>query len=460
MSDARRVAVLVAERDPRLAETLAQFLTRRGCEVTACGEASAALGALRAEAFDVALLDLGMPALDGMAVLRAVREDALPPEVIILTGDATIESAVAAMTLGAYAYLTRPYRLAEIEVLVHRAWEKRRLAREHATLSARVARLEGAHELVTAYAPLQAVLALAARAALTDAPVLIAGESGTGKELVARMLHRASPRAGGPWAEVDGGAVPAARLEIELFGREADAARGGARTLGVIELASGGTAFVDHVEALDARAQEKLRRVLEDGVFTRVGGAQKVRADARLIVATDRDLEAMAVEGAFRADLLERLGAVHVLLPPLRERSVDIPLLARRFLGRAAGDGPPRTLSADALDALQSYAWPGNVTELRHVIERAALATTAAEIDAADLLLGRPALAARARAVAEPPASLGEVERRQIEAVLRHVDWHQRRAAEILGISAKTLYRKMREHGFHRPRRTRTRERA
>ena len=189
MNDRQRIKVLVAEDEPHLGAVLAQFLIERGCEVTACADGRAALDALRAEAFDVALLDVLMPGLDGLEVLRAVREDAAPPEVIIITGNASIETAIGAMKLGAYDYLSKPYRMAEIDVLVRRAYEKRRLRSEHAMMSARLARLDDADEIVTQYAPLKAVLAMVARVARSDTPVLITGESGTGKDVVARMIH-------------------------------------------------------------------------------------------------------------------------------------------------------------------------------------------------------------------------------------------------------------------------------
>ncbi|HUO51344.1 MAG TPA: sigma-54 dependent transcriptional regulator [Gemmatimonadaceae bacterium] len=452
MSDGPRIKVLVAEDEPHLSAVLAQFLIERGCDVTTCGDGRVALDTLRAESFDVALLDILMPAMDGLEVLRAVREDAAPPEVIIITGNGSIDSAIGAMKLGAYDYLTKPYRMAEIDVLVRRAFEKRRLAREHAMMHARLVRMDAADEIVTDYAPLKAVLALVERVAKSDSPVLISGESGTGKELVARLVHRLSARADGPWVDLNGAAIAPDRMESELFGHEKGAFHGaGERGLGLLELASGGTLFLDQVGALDPKAQGKLLRALEQGMFYRAGGTQKVRSDFRIIAATNQDLAAQVGEGAFRADLYYRINAVSIHLPPLRERAVDIPLLAKHFLSHTAG-GAARTLSVDALDALQAYPWPGNVRELRNVIERAALVASAPEVRAADLALGVGMPVAPARAAADPMTSLEEMERRHIDAVLRQVNWHQGRAADTLGISPKTLYRKIREYGISRPR--------
>ena len=452
MIDTPRIKVLVAEDEPHLSAVLAQFLIERGCDVTTCADGRVALDALRAESFDVALLDILMPGMDGLEVLRAVREDASPPEVIIITGNGSIDSAIGAMKHGAYDYLTKPYRMAEIDVLVRRAWEKRRLAREHAMMHARLARLDAADEIITQHAPLKAVLALVERVARSDSPVLFSGESGTGKELVARLLHRASARADGPWVDLNGAAIAAERMESELFGHERGAFPGATeRKLGLLEMASGGTVFLDQVGALDPKAQGKLLRALEQGMCYRAGGTQKVQSDFRLIAATNQDLAMQVGDGSFRADLYYRINTVSITLPPLRERAVDVPLLARHFLTRTAG-GAARTLSVEALDALQAYPGPGNVRELRNVIDRAALVGPAPEIRAIDLALGLGMPVAPARAGAETLTSLEEMERRHIDAVLRQVNWHQGRAADILGISPKTLYRKIREYGISRPR--------
>ena len=443
-----RIKVLIAEDEPNLGALLEKFLAGRGHDVRTFTDGRAALDALRAEAFDVALLDIVMPELDGLEVLRQVREDVSPPEVIIITGNGTIETAISAMKLGAYDYLSKPYRMAEIEVLVRRAWEKRQLSIENTLLQTRLARADAAPEVVTQYAPMQAVLALVERVAKSDSAVLVSGESGTGKELIAHALHQLSHRAAGPLVDVNCAAIPDDSLESELFGHERGAFPGAvARKLGLFELASGGTIFMDEIGALDQRLQGKLLRALELGSFYRVGGTQKVHTDLRVVAASNQDLAQRVADGTFRSDLYYRINTISITLPPLRERTVDVPLLANHFLSQFGGPSAP-TLAPDALEAMQRYAWPGNVRELRNVMERAVLLATNGVVHAADLPLGGSAPGGRA---AEPMVPLDDVERAHIESVLVHVNWHQGKAAEILGISPKTLYRKIRDYGLHRP---------
>jgi DNA-binding NtrC family response regulator len=443
-----KIKVLVAEDEVHLGQILSNFLTGRGYAVHVVTDGRAALAALRAEAFDVALLDIVMPELDGLEVLKQVRADADPPEVIIITGNGTIETAISAMKLGAYDYMAKPYRMAEIDVLVRRAWEKRRLARENVLLQSQLERAGGATEIVTQYAPLQAVLDVVQKVAPSDSAVLIMGESGTGKELVAQMLHRLSGRTG-PFVDVSCASLSEGMLESELFGHERGAFAGAdERRLGLMELAAGGTMFLDEVSELSLKLQSKLLRALDQRSFYRVGGTQKVEVDVRILAASNRDLAQRCTEGSFRDDLLYRINTIEIKLPPLRERAVDIPLIARQFLKQYGRTQPP-TLTVDALDVLTRYPWPGNVRELRNVIERVVLLAHGPQIRGSDLPLQ---LAGQGTATASGPGvSLAELERRHIESVLHNVNWHQGRAAVALGISSKTLYRKIREFGFQRP---------
>jgi DNA-binding NtrC family response regulator len=444
------IKVLVAEDEPHLGALLEKYLVGRGYHVTTRADGRSALDALRAEAYDVALLDIVMPEMDGLEVLRQLREETSPPEVIIITGNGTVETAISAMKLGAYDYLSKPYRMAEIDVLVRRAWEKRQLARENTLLQSRLSRLDDAPEILTQYAPMQAVLSLVERVARSDSAVLISGEPGTGKDLVARTLHRLSHRANGPLVDLNCAAIPESLLESELFGHEKGAFPGAsARKLGLFELASGGTIFLDEIGELDVKVQGKLLRALELGAFYRVGGTQKVFADVRVVAASAQDLATRVAEGTFRAELYYRINTISITLPPLRERAVDVPLLARHFLGTFGGAQAP-ALSQEAMDALQGYDWPGNVRELRNVIERAVLLSNDGVIRATDLPVLRAPQRGGARS-ADAELSLEELERRHIDTVLRAVSWHQGRAADILGISPKTLYRKIRQYGFRRP---------
>jgi DNA-binding NtrC family response regulator len=444
-----KIKVLVAEDEVHLGQILSNFLGGRGYAVQSVLDGRAALDALRAESFDVALLDIVMPEMDGLEVLKQVRADADPPEVIIITGNGTIETAISAMKLGAYDYMAKPYRMAEIDVLVRRAWEKRRLARENVLLQSQLERAGGAAEITTQYAPLQAVLDVVTRVAPSDSPVLITGESGVGKELVAHMLHRLSGRSG-PFVDVSCAALSEGMLESELFGHERSAFAGAdERKLGLMELAAGGSLFLDEISELSPKLQGKLLRALEQRSFYRVGGTQKVEVDVRVLAATNSDLGSRVSEGLFRDDLYYRVNAIGIELPPLRDRIVDIPLLARQFL-RQFGKTSPPSLAPDAVDLLTRYPWPGNVRELKNVMERAVLLAQGPLIRAAELPLQLPG-GGGATPWASPPVSLAELERRHIESVLHNTNWHQGKAASALGISSKTLYRKIREYNFRRP---------
>ena len=454
-NDARqpRIKVLIAEDEENLGTILEQFLVGRGHHVQTVRDGRSALQALRADTWDVALLDIVMPEMDGLEVLKAVREETAPPEVIIITGNGTIETAITAMKLGAYDYLSKPYRMAEIDVLVRRAWEKRQLARENAAMHNRLERVDAIPELITQYAPMQAVLALVEKVARSDSSVLISGESGTGKELIARAIHRISPRARHTLVDINCAAIADQLLESELFGHERGAFTGAlSRKQGLFELAQGGSLFMDEIGELEPRLQGKLLRALETGSFFRVGGTQKVEVDVRIIAATNKDLGRAVSENQFRGDLFYRINTIGVTLPPLRERTVDIPLLADHFLRRFGGAHPPR-LGPDAVEALQAYHWPGNVRELRNVMERAVLLSTGGAIHARDLpLTAGVQMPGTVAPVPGQAVSLADLERRHIESVLTQTSWHQGRAAQMLGISSKTLYRKIREYGFTRPR--------
>lgn len=444
------IRVLIAEDEAHLGMVLEHYLSARGFAVTMVRNGREALNCLRAESFDVALLDVVMPELDGLEVLRRVREEPLPPEIIVITGNGTIETALAALKLGAYDFLSKPYRMAEIDMLVRRAWEKRLLTRDNRMMQTRLERSDGEPVFVTAYAPLLAVMALAERIASSDSPVLIGGEVGTGKRLVARVLHHRGKRSGQPFIALNGATRAGARLDIELFGAERGAIAGAVeRTIGAIELAAGGTLFLSNVGEMDLAVQERVAQMLDEGTFTRVGGTRAVELRARLVGSTTRDLSRVVATGGFRNDLQHRLSAARVALPPLRERLPDVLRLADHFLAELGGTRPP-SLSGDALVALERYRWPGNVRELRNVMDRAVMLSTDGSIHASDLPLSNEPSSV-ARAVPAVISTLAELERRHIVDVLQRTQWHQGRSAELLGISPKTLYRKIREFGLRRP---------
>ncbi|MES2525292.1 MAG: sigma-54 dependent transcriptional regulator [Gemmatimonadota bacterium] len=444
------IRVLIAEDETHLGTILEQFMTARGFSVTIVRNGRAALERLQTETFDVALLDIVMPELDGLEVLRLVREEPMPPEIIIITGNGTIETAIAALKLGAYDFLSKPYRMAEIEALVRRAWEKRVLTRDNVLLQSRLRRAATEPHFVTQFAPLLAVLSLVERVAASGSPVLVSGESGTGKDLIARLLHARSGYGDGPFVDLNCAALAEPLVETELFGIEKGAFPGAdQRKVGLLELAAGGTLYLDNVGDLDVKLQGKLVRALETGSFYRVGGTQKVQVNVRVVASTTRDLSRLAAQGEFRDDLLHRINTIRVVLPPLRERTVDVPLLARHFLGQFGGGAPPE-LTPDAVATLERYRWPGNVRELRNVIERGVLLAQDGVIGARDLPLGLE-IGAGARATPSAALTLSELERQHIAEVLERSNWHQGKASEMLGISPKTLYRKIREYGFRRP---------
>ncbi|MDH3217751.1 MAG: sigma-54 dependent transcriptional regulator, partial [Candidatus Krumholzibacteria bacterium] len=303
MADAT-IRILLAEDERNLSRILETQLRKKGFSVEVAYDGRAAVELLKHNEFDVALVDLVMPELDGIGVLRQAVELDAPPEVVIVTGNGTVETAIAAMKLGAYDYVTKPCRVAELEMLVRRANEKRRLSMENVRLQTRLSRREEFPEIVTASPAMMEVLDLSRKVATSNSAVLITGESGTGKELVARAIHRLSTRGEGPLTDINCAAIQDNLLESELFGHERGAFTGAmTRKLGLFELADGGTLFMDEIAELAPRLQSKLLRALENGEFFRVGGTQKVRTDLRLLAATNRDLDSEVAEGNFREDL-------------------------------------------------------------------------------------------------------------------------------------------------------------
>lgn len=466
VGNAGLIRVLIAEGEPHLGAMLEHSPSARGLAMRSVRGGRAALEVLRSEPFDVALLDVVMPDVDALEVLRQLRGVPQPPEIILMSGHGTIETALAALQLGAYDFLSKPYRMAEVDALVQRAWEKRMLLRSVQHLRARLERQEDMPVFVTQYAPLSAVRSMVETFATSPMPVLVSGEAGTGKTLVARLLHRHGASPAGPFVQFDCAAVDPALHVAELAGveRGSDAAAG--HRPGVFELAQGGTLQLRHIEALSPSAQALLLDALDQLAFTRGGGRPRLPFDVRVVVSSTRDLAPLIERGRFGETLWHRLSAIRVAMPPLRDRAVDIPVLAHHLLDVAnPGHRLPLRLSDDAVAALEEYPWPGNVRELRLVLERAALLAPNGVVEVEHLALpsataGRPesprptpghVTGADASPSDGGTPSLGELERRHIAEVLDRTGWHQGRAAERLGISPKTLYRKIREYGFTRP---------
>ena len=439
------IRVLVADDEKNLRELLVRELTRKGHAADGVPDGQAALDRLKEEVPDVLLLDMKMPRLEGIEVLRALQDFAEVPQVIVMTGFQEVSTAVEAMKLGAYDYLTKPARIEELDILVRKAAEKGRLMRQNVLLRAQLGTQGGDGGIITVNSKMEEILRLIDRVAPTESSVLILGESGTGKELVARAIHDRSPRAGQAFVPIHCGALPREVLESELFGHEKGAFTGAVGTKpGLIELADGGTLFLDEIGEMEPDSQVKLLRVLETRAFFRVGSTRQRTVDMRLVAATNRDLAEALKTNQFRQDLYYRINTITLTLPPLRERREDIALLARHFLEQNAAYGLKR-LSATALRALEAYDWPGNVRELEHAIQRAVILTGGEEIQPADL---QAELQGGEPARAPGSGSLEDVERQHIIATLRQVGGHRAKAAALLGIDPKTLYRKIQSYGI------------
>jgi DNA-binding NtrC family response regulator len=433
--------VLVLEDERALAEMIVEELSGEGYAVTPTASVAGALEALKHGSFDVALLDLNVPDGSGLDVLKAISEEGLPTETIVLTGNATVSNAIVAMKLGAYDFLTKPTRMDELQALVSKAAEKARLRQENTALKAQLARDAGVEGLVTEDAAFKQTLAVLERVAPSDLPVLIQGESGTGKELIARAVHEKSARAPYPFMAISCGAVPETLLESELFGYERGAFTGAlSRKPGLVELANRGVLFLDEIGDITAAVQSKLLRFAETQEFFHVGGTRPLRTDVRIVAATSKDLKHEVADGRYRQDLYQRLNGVTLWLPPLRDRRGDIPLLAAHFLQRYSLG--KKTLSEGALDALKKYAWPGNVRELQMVVRRAAVLVKGDVIEPKDVSLDLSQPNWKSGAL-RAGLTLAELEKEYINTILQQHDGHRGRAAKALGIDPKTLYNKL-----------------
>ncbi len=465
--------VLVIDDEPGICQAFSKLLKGLGHEALVAPSAEQGLPAARREAPDLVLLDIRLPGMDGLAALEALKAEGFAAPVVILTAHGTLDTAVRALKLGAFDYLTKPVDLATAEAVISRALEKARLSQEVARLQREVAgRVAPGRRLTGATPAMQEIFKTIAAVCASDVSVLIQGESGTGKELVAREIHANSPRASGPFEAVNCAAIPATLLESELYGHEKGAFTGAVRRqVGRFERAHGGTILLDEIGEIPPATQVKLLRFLEERAFERVGGDERVEVNLRILAATNQDLEAKIVQGAFREDLYYRLKVVTVDLPPLRERASDIPLLVARFL--AEGPGASREISEEALGLLTRYRWPGNIRELRNAIEHAGVLARGAPIrpdhlpetvrhpERAPAAGLRPSVEAEVDRLVgvlleQPEAGPGDlfavVERQWESALLRRVlektGGNQVKASELLGIHRTTLRTKLQEYGL------------
>jgi two-component system, NtrC family, nitrogen regulation response regulator GlnG len=466
--------ILIADDEDSLRWVLEKGFRGAGYQVIAVKDGTAAFAQIETGPFDLILLDVRMPGMDGLTLLKRTRELRPDAQIVIMTAHGTMETAIQAMQQGAYDYLAKPFDLDEALLLAERAMTAQRLTQEVSSLRTGLKEVWEFGALVGRHPTMQEVYKAIGRIAASDVSVLLRGESGTGKEVVARALHHYSRRAGRPFVGISAAAIPVTLLESELFGHEKGAFTDAKdRRLGKLELAHGGTVFFDEIGDMPAELQVKLLRALQERSFERVGGHELIKMDVRVLAATHRDLEGMMREGRFREDLFYRLNVVMLSLPSLRERRGDIPLLVEHMLAKYAEPLGERVIAADALDRLVGYAWPGNVRELENVIQRAMVMASAGVILPEHLPIGPVSAAA---AVAGTDASLEEiiekkmhecvrglrghtsanlhglmvglVEKPLLRAVMRETKGNQVRAAQLLGINRNTLRKKLKEHGI------------
>jgi two-component system response regulator AtoC len=448
--------VLIVDDDASMRHLLSVILADRGCEARAVASAEDALREVGAREYDLVLTDVRMPGMDGLALLKEIQR--LRPEltVIVMSAYGAQEAAIEAMKAGAYDYLSKPFRRDEVVLVIRKAEERERLARENRRLRSELASEYGPSNLVGPSAAMQEVLRQARKVAPQKSTVLLQGESGTGKELVARALHDQSPRAAFPFVAVNCGAIPAELLESELFGHVKGAFTDASRTRkGLAEEADGGTLFLDEIGELPLRLQPKLLRFLEDEEVRPLGDVRSRKVDVRVVAATGRDLRRAVAAGEFREDLLYRLDVVAVRLPPLRERREDVEALAAHFLARHSRLRPDigaMRLSDEAREALLAYRWPGNVRELEHALERAVVLADGAVIREEDL--PDSVRAPAAPPAAEPDGTLSvkratrALEERLIRAALERTGGNRTRAAELLELSYRALLYKIKDYGI------------
>jgi len=455
MSSDARHRLLIVDDEEAVREACRSTLEREPLAVCEADSGAQALALLARRQFDVVILDLKMPGIDGMEVLSRIKAEHPHTAVVVITGYATVESAVDAMKRGADDFLPKPFTPESLRIIVRRCVSGAELVRENRSLKYQLSTRNGGARLVGDSPQMKAIHDLIRRVAPTDATVLITGESGTGKELVARAVHQHSGRASKPFVVVDCTTLVGTLFESELFGHVKGAFTGAsATTHGRAEMADGGTLFFDEISSIDLPLQGKLLRLIQEREFTRVGSNQVVSVDVRIVAATNRNLLKDIEEGRFREDLYYRLIVVPIVLPPLRQRREDIPALGHYFLERHnRGRGRDvKRISPQAMEILMALPWSGNVRELENAVERAVVLTDGDEIVPSDLLWygANPEAGSAADegpVSGVPMLTLDEMERRHIHRTLRHLGGNRARAAQCLGIDRKTLWRKLRRYG-------------
>jgi DNA-binding NtrC family response regulator len=444
----RQFSILIVDDQQDIREMLSSLVANDGYKVETASDGVTAINALQTMLFHVVVSDVRMPRVDGVELLKFVRANFPSVEVIMLTGIGEVKTAVECMKLGAYDYITKPTTSDELLTTIERALEHRQLVIDNTVLRNQLDRRQGPLPMVGESEAFRKVLDIAAKVAPTESTVLIQGPSGTGKELIADFIYKRSGRSGEPFVTLNCASIPDTLIESELFGHERGAFTDATSAKpGIVEIANKGTLFLDEIGDISPIVQPKILRFIQSGEFRRVGGGTTLKADCRILSATNKNLNEEVKAGRFREDLLYRLNVITIELPPLRQRKQDIPLLVSSFLGVKMKSRERKTISEKALEVLMQYDWPGNIRELENVMERAAILCRENTIEVRDLSLTNSAGA--------PPGGAGnilgtalpmdEIERLHIEGVLRSFRGNKTASAKVLGISLKTLYTKIQQ---------------
>jgi DNA-binding NtrC family response regulator len=449
--------ILVVDDEPMVCLSLTNWLREENYLARAVEDGPEAIAAVRAEKWDIVLLDLKMPGMDGLEVLRQIKTISPPTVVVMMTAYASIASSVEAMKEGAYDYIVKPLDVQELTLMLKKIVDHQQLITENILLRKQVSERYSFEDIIGKSEPMQRVFEMIGTVADTSATVLITGETGTGKELVARAIHTHSSRRYGPFVAVSCSALPDTLLESELFGYERGAFTGAERMKkGRFELAHGGTLFLDEIGDISLKTQVKLLRALQEKSFRRLGGTDPIEVNIRLIAATNRDLIKAIEQNAFRSDLYYRLNVVNLHLPPLRERKEDIRLLVAHFINKYNVEFNKAfdRVEDHAMALMMDYHWPGNVRELENVIERAVVIDQGPEIKARQLPFCSPALAASstgAQPIGAPGRTLEEMEKQHILTTLERQQWNIAKASRVLDIDRTTLHKKIKKFGLERP---------
>lgn len=451
MGNTEPIKVLFVDDEKKIRDLMQREFSRMGYVINCAATGEEALRRLQEQEHDVVLLDLKLPDIDGIQVLKEIKETNLLVEVIVLTGYGTINTAVEAMKLGAYDYLTKPCKLAEMEAILQKAYEKRSLSQQNPAFERSVSATDAFPQLAGRSPAMQEVLSLAEKVAPTDSTVLVQGESGTGKELIVQALHQRSRRSHLPLVTVNCATLQESLLESELFGHERGAFTGAFQQKpGLFELAHKGTLFLDEIGEMSSSLQAKLLRALQSGEIRRVGGSRIFKVDVRTIAATNKDLKKETLEGRFREDLYFRLNIITVQVPPLRERKEDIPPLVSHLLQKIQGKTNGRKwTSAELLEIFQRYDWPGNVRELENILERLVILTEGESITTKYLpayMLDPKGSPTPGGEGPGPLLSLSELEHQHILLALEKNCGNKTKTAECLGITVRTLYNKLKAY--------------